>query len=228
MPKRLFLILCLTLMPVTALADDATGTDPNASPPAAEVTPAPSSTTAPAAGLGPDASVGAGSSTAASGSLQPAGNSPLQSTRNDSTGLAAPANALQAPAAGNADLQVLAGEGDGPQHGLSGDEDTNRNLANWLISTLILAALFAGGIILFRDRRNYRLSEHPDHKAQAAGQPEAPEPAAASTTQPEPTATSIPEPAPEPESKPTAETEPQPAEQPNQKNTRRNRKRRKK
>ena len=114
---RLLVILTLALTPVAALADD---TSQPTDTPAATDTPNPGTAQGPTSGnymLGPSSAGSApnsGGSTGDSVSLQPAGQSPLQSTTSDSTGLTAPTSSvLQAPASSDQALRVLAGEADG-------------------------------------------------------------------------------------------------------------------
>ncbi|HVQ44778.1 MAG TPA: hypothetical protein VMT30_07520 [Candidatus Saccharimonadia bacterium] len=133
MPKRFFALITLTLslalLPLSALADD----------------------TASSAGLGPQTTTGAGGSNADAGALQPAGLAPLQATTDDSANLGAPASNLQAPAASDAPLQVLAGEGDGPTHDGTDTADTTWT---WPLATILLA-LIAGAAVVIRDRRRF-------------------------------------------------------------------------
>lgn len=141
--RRLSLITALALIPGLALADEAALSSPS--------TPSNAVQTAPS-GLGPDAlGSGSGGSNADAGALQPAGTSPLQSTSGDSTGLAAPnINTLQAPAATNANLEVLQNEADGePQQATD-----PTNTWNWLWLSLLFGLLVAGGSFLWRNRKH--------------------------------------------------------------------------
>jgi Polyketide cyclase / dehydrase and lipid transport len=82
--------------------------------------------------------------------LQPAGNNPLQSTTNDSTGLTAPsANTLQAPAPSSEQLQVINNDADG---GPQSPTSSGPNLWGWLFFT-VLFALIAAATAWFMQRR---------------------------------------------------------------------------
>jgi hypothetical protein len=149
MSKRLFdprplVLIVFALMPLAAYADDPAPTDV---PPAVD-TPAPTSAPAPvnpAAGLGPAATApSAGGSTADAGSLQPAAPQPLQATTGDSTGLTAPnSNTLQAPATGNDNLRVLAGEADGSPHQTDSDTAGHWGWLWWSLGFGIIVAAVA-------------------------------------------------------------------------------------
>jgi hypothetical protein len=135
MLKRLMLAtVAAALIPSFAIADDTSSTPPSASSPV-------QSGAGGAAALGPAASGGSGSSNAAAGDLQPAGTSPLQSTTNDSTGLSAPASALQAPASGSDALQVLSGVADGSPHNVADDQSPG---LTWLWFVFPFAGIVAG------------------------------------------------------------------------------------
>ncbi len=172
MSKRLLISLLLAFMPAVALADD--------------TAPAPAPDSASSAGLGPQSSsggAGAGGSNADAGSLQPAGNSPLQSTTNDSSGLTAPSNALQGAAPSTDQLQVLSTEGDGP-HQQTGSPANNWT---WLGLTLAIAVVIGLGAIVMRDRRRFAENRI------------APRPAVRTIQEPEADSTPEPAPGPEPE-----------------------------
>ena len=144
MLKRSFAALILAFMPVGVLAEEAS-----------PIT-APTTNEAPSAGLGPQTSAPAGGSNADAAALQPAGLSPIQSTTTDSAGLTAPANALQAPSIPSDQLQVLAGEADGPPQELGGEPEDNL----WLWDSLAALVLLAGAAgFIWRDRRRFRRSE---------------------------------------------------------------------
>jgi hypothetical protein len=131
MSKRFAIIVILSLLPFAATADDS----------------------ASSAGLGPQGDTTSGvSSGADSAALQPAGNAPLQSTTNDASGLGASSSVLQAPATGSGDLQVLSGEADGATHQTS---DSAATPWTWLTFSFISAALAAGAVMIFRDRRRF-------------------------------------------------------------------------
>jgi hypothetical protein len=140
MPKRLvmtILAFCL-ITPSLAFADSSSALDPNS---------------VPASSLGPQSVGGsAGGSNADSSALQPAGQSPLQSTTADSAGLGAPSSALQAPASSSDSLRVLSGEADGTPH------QTDAPTATpwvWLAVTFVLALIVAGIVLIIRDRRRF-------------------------------------------------------------------------
>ena len=117
---RLLALVALVLIPlsapISALADDATIPSDT---PAAATTPAPTdqpaSSSSPGSLLGPSSiNSGAGGSTTDSTALQPAGQSPLQSTTSDANGLTAPnGSPLQAPASSDNTLKVIMGDADG-------------------------------------------------------------------------------------------------------------------
>src|SRR2546421_316836 len=121
MSKRLLIVLFTLMFPFAATAD---------------TTAPPTDNTASSAGLGPQASGGTGSSNADSTALQPAGTSPIQSTTGDAAGLTAPSSVLQAPATGDSNLQVLAGEVDGATHQA---DETQATPWSWIIFTLVIA-----------------------------------------------------------------------------------------
>jgi hypothetical protein len=155
MLKRLLLVMILMLLPIGALADDTAATTETTTP--ADGSPDPTTTdpSASASGLGPQTSAPAGGSNADAAGLQPAGLSPIQSTTTDSTGLTAPANALQAPAVSTDQLQVLAGEADGAPQELDDSGD-----ALWVWDALaLLVILISGTSIVLRDRRRFRRTE---------------------------------------------------------------------
>ena len=126
----------------------------------------------------------AGGSNADATSLQPAGNNPLQSTNQDSTGLTAPnANTLQAPSTTNEQLEVIMGDVEGTSTSPSETEETN--LWGWLIFTVVFALIAtAVGWWLHRQYRRRRpapayVATTPDTEPPADDQPEdsvAPEP----------------------------------------------------
>ena len=97
--------------------------------------------------LGPAASSNStGGSSADSATLQPAGTSPLQSGASGSNGLTAPnGDALQAPATGNPNLQVIIGDGDGSTHNLASSSSP------WVILwwSLGIGLLITLGFLLF-------------------------------------------------------------------------------
>lgn len=99
-----------------------------------------------------------GSSSADSAALQPAGNQPLQSTTNDSTGLTAPTgNQLQAPTTGSeATQQLLLQEADGPIRATGPAPDTATTSWAWLWLALLLALMIAGALVVLRDRKRFR------------------------------------------------------------------------
>ena len=137
MPKRLFLIIMLMLLPTVAVADDS---NPQGAAPIAP------------SALGPGASNDSGGSTADSGALQPAGKSPLQSITNDSADLSAPSNLLQGSVPTSDSLKVLSDETDGAPHNLN---DDGPNLLVRLAFLLPLTILIAVAVIM-RDRRRFR------------------------------------------------------------------------
>jgi hypothetical protein len=142
--KRLLIVAMLIATPTAAWAGPGT---PN---PSAPVQPGASD-----ALLGPQTGARTGSSSADSAALQPAGNTPLQSTTNDADGLTAPTQTnLQAPAANSNDLQVLGGEADGGPHSL--DDSTSSPIWTW--TALIILLALVGGCVnqLIRDRRRFR------------------------------------------------------------------------
>lgn len=153
--KRLLAAAVVMSLPLGAFADD-TATAPDATAqPAASTAPA-NNDPAAAAGLGPQTSGSAGGSNADAAALQPAGLAPVQSSSSDSTGLTAPAGALQAPAATSDQLKVLAGEADGASVSLGDDsEDPLWPWVGLLASAMVLAAL----AIIWRDRRSFRDSD---------------------------------------------------------------------
>lgn len=141
---RLLVIASLALTPVATLADDTpTPTDT----PAATDTPAPSSASYL---LGPNSlTSGAGGSTADSGSLQPAGQSPLQSTTTDATGLTAPnGSALQAPASSDETLKVIMGDADGAPVQVA--DSSNPSLWGWLGLSVLFGLIVTALSLLAR------------------------------------------------------------------------------
>jgi hypothetical protein len=184
MLKRLLVTSLMAFLPFAALADDTIPTDPTPVP-----TQSPSASAlqpnAAASGLGP--STTSGGSLTDGGSLQPAGGSPLQSTTNDSTGLAAPAtNTLQAPATGTDTLRVLAGEAEGATFD---PNDTSGSHWGWLWWSLAFAALVTAGSVVFRRRA---LPTTPPATQTETAAAESPEP---ESSEPQP---ADPEPEPEP------------------------------
>jgi hypothetical protein len=149
--KRALLLAVMLIFPLGALADDeTTPTDPAATP-QAQATPSDASS----AGLGPDTvAPNGGSPTGSSAALQPAGQAPLQSTTNDSTGLTAPQNALQAPATSSEDLKVLDGEADGaPQ-----DPNESKDSAWRYLALAFLIFVLVWGFVSWRERRRSNAS----------------------------------------------------------------------
>jgi hypothetical protein len=145
MLQRFLLVLWLASLPLTAAAEE---------PIAPEAVSSPTPTSAPApAGLGPE-TVNPGSSTADSATLQPAGNSPLQSTTNDATGLTAPTqNALQAPATDNATLQVLLNDADGVVQGTATEKTSER--WGWLLYSILIGLITTLIAFIIRSRRRW-------------------------------------------------------------------------
>ena len=176
MSKRLLLVLALSLLPLTAAADDTPAPDATNTP-AASDTPAPSATPYDTAGaLGPSTSAGAlgpsagSSSTNDSSTLQPAGNNPIQSTNNDSTGLTAPnGQSLQGAAPSNSSLNVIKGEADGSQH----TPDSGPNYWVYLALAIAFGVIVAAIAWILRRRQP---TNRPTPRRAAVAAPAKPEP----------------------------------------------------
>ena len=109
MLRQIALSFVFAAFPLGALADDAPASIPE--PAAAQQAPAPQQGSGSASLLGPQGNT---SATGDGGSLQPAGNNPLQSGNQASTGLAAPENSALQGSAPSGDIKVLLGsEADG-------------------------------------------------------------------------------------------------------------------
>lgn len=157
MLKRLLTVLVLTLMPLTALADDTptpapdsaqpTQSDPNSSATQPQTnTVSPAQSTQPSGVQGSQTSPTAGGSSTDSTALQPSLSSGLGSAITDSSGLVAPASLLQAPNTGTDQLRVMLGsEADGAQHDTATDNsNSNEPLLDTLVIVLFVIAAIGG------------------------------------------------------------------------------------
>ena len=144
---RLLAALALTLLPTAALADDTQAADSGAPQSSATYMLGPSA-------IGGATSGSSGGSTGDSTSLQPAGQSPLQSTTSDATGLTAPnSTALQAPASSDQSLRVLSGEADGSPVQVAGSGGLS--IWEWVLFSVLFGAIVAAASYILR--RNPRL-----------------------------------------------------------------------